>query len=166
MLLDSDPDRSYPRFFGSAMDRVLVEEIDLSWEGPRRLSLTVPELRIQWGIRLKSDAVTRALSWVGSILPGAAWRRPLIQATMGRFGGRALGVGHLSLSGRVPNGQRFFAVPRFVYRIEATAAVVRGEDLGPMGPLQEQVRLGDYWIPNGGLFAIGEAALQTDSQRF
>jgi hypothetical protein len=161
MLVDTTPDRSCPRFFGAAMDRVVVEDIDLSWDGPRRLSLRAPEHGLQWGIRLTSDFVTRTLSWMGSLVPGAAWRNQRVHSLVGRVGGKALGVGKLSLSGRVPNGQRFLAVPRMVFGIEATAAVVQGKDLGSMGPLQEQARLGDFWIPNGGLFAIGGAAIES-----
>ena len=52
------------------------------------------------------------------------------------------------------------AIPRLVWRVEASAAVVDGEDLGPIGPLSEQARLGGFWIPNRGVFAFGEAAFE------
>ncbi len=162
MLVDTDPERSCARFFGRGMGRVMmVEEIELSWGGPRWLSLRVPEFGLQLGIRLSSDTITRALNWLGSILPGAVWRSSWGRSTMGRVGGQALGAGHLSLSGRAPNGQSYFALPKVVFRIGAAAAVVRGEDLGPMGPLQKQASVGDFWIPNQGVFAIGEAGFES-----
>jgi hypothetical protein len=156
MVVDNDPEVSCPRYFGSAMDRVMEEKIELSWDGPRQLSLRVPELRLQWGVKLGSDAITRGLSLAGSVLPGSAWKNRRIRSLVGRVGGRALGVGKFSLSGKTPNGQRFYLVPKVVLRIEATAAVINGGDPGPMGPLENQARLGQGWIPNGGLFAIGE----------
>lgn len=160
MVVDIDPELSCPRYFGSAMDRIMVKDIDLAWDGPTRLSLEIPELGLEWGLRLSTDAVTRALNWVGSILPAKAWNVPSVRSVISGFGGRGLGVGHLTLSGKVPEGQRFFVVPKALFRIEATVAVVGGEDLGPMGPLSEQVRLGDFWIPNKGLFTLGEAGFE------
>jgi len=72
-----------------------------------------------------------------------------------------LGVGKISLAGRAPNGQQYRVAPRVMSRIDAAAAVVEGEDLGPLGSLAEQVRLGDFWIPNQGLFAFGEVAFES-----
>jgi hypothetical protein len=160
MVVDADPELSCPRYFGAAMDRILVRDIDLCWDGPRRLSIQVPELRLQWGLRFSSDGFTRVMSWVGSILPESVWNTAGLRGALGKMGGKALGVGQIALSGEVPNGQRFFSTPRVVFRVEATAAMVEGEDLGPMGPLPDQVRLGDFWLPNGGLFAIGEAGFE------
>ncbi|MGY2007965.1 hypothetical protein ACW9HJ_13385 [Nocardia gipuzkoensis] len=31
-----------------------------------------------------------------------------------------------------------------------------GSDIGPPGPLAEQTRLGDFWLPQRGMFAVGE----------
>ena len=45
-------------------------------------------------------------------------------------------------------------------RWAATAAVVDGVDLGPMGALERQARLGDFWIPNRGIFAFGDARFE------
>jgi len=32
-----------------------------------------------------------------------------------------------------------------------------GTDFGPMGKLDQQAALGDFWIPQRGIFAIGRA---------
>jgi len=164
MIVDVDPALSCPRFFSSAMYRVTQEEIELNWNGPRQLSVRVRAMGLQWGVRLVSDLVTRGMSWVGSLLPGPVWKNPGFRSAAGQLGGRALRVGKVSLSGLAPNGQRFMALPRALYRIEATAAVFRGMDLGPTGPLEEQTRLGDFWIPNAGLFAVGEAGFESRKQ--
>ena len=39
-------------------------------------------------------------------------------------------------------------------------AMVRGQDLGEMGPLPEQAHLGDFWVPQQGRFFIGQAFLE------
>jgi hypothetical protein len=160
MMVSEDPWLTCPRFFGSAVDRVVHTEIDLSWDEPMRLSLRVPEERVQWGIRLSSDFFTRSMSWAGRVMPGRVRRSRWVLGPLGRLGGRILGLGHLSLAGVSPNGQRYVAFPRLLWRIEASAAVVNGQELGPIGPLPRQARLGQFPIPNGGVFAFGEAAFE------
>lgn len=52
------------------------------------------------------------------------------------------------------------ANPRLMWFIPKSTVVVRGEDLGSVGPVPEQARLGDFWIPQRGIFAIGGAFFQ------
>lgn len=160
MYVDEDPGLSCPRYFGGAVDRVLTEEIELSWEGPMRLSLRVPRLRFQWGMRMYPGGLTRALSWVGRMLPSRIWDAPLAVSALGQVGGRVLNLGELSLSGRTPNGHRFLAAPRLLLRIDAAAAVVDGQDLGSVGILPERVCLGDFRFPKRGIFAMGRASFE------
>ena len=156
-----DPNRSCPRFFGGALDEVVVGEIELSWKGPYELSLRIPEARFQWGVRLSSDLWTRSISALGRLVPGALRRSERALSMVGRMGGPLLGLGNLALTGSSPNHQRYRAVPRLLWRVEATAAILDGEDLGEMAPLLEQARLGDFWIPNAGIFAMGEARFES-----
>ena len=153
---DSDPIRSCPRFFGEALDEVVVGEIELTWKGPVALSLRVPHARFQWGVRLTRDARTRGMSLLGRLIPGPLWGSGRFLSTLGAVGGRFLDLGNLALSGSAPNGQRFQAAPKLLWRVEATAAILDAEDLGPIAPLSEQAKLGDFWIPNRGIFAVGE----------
>jgi hypothetical protein len=44
--------------------------------------------------------------------------------------------------------------------IADSTAVLDGVDLGPPGPLPEQTRLGDFWLPQGGIFAVGESSYE------
>jgi hypothetical protein len=71
--------------------------------------------------------------------------------------GPLLGVGRIGLHGRVPNGQSFIANPRVLWRIMDSTAVLAGEDFGSPGPVQPQAHLGDFWIPQRGMLAIGAA---------
>lgn len=74
----------------------------------------------------------------------------------GRVAGAALGTGRLRLVGRVPSGQGFHADMRQVWVIDDSHATIDGHDLGIPAPLPEQIRLGDFWIPQRGVLAFGD----------
>jgi hypothetical protein len=59
--------------------------------------------------------------------------------------------------GTSPNGQDFVANPVQVWVIDESHARLGDDDLGPCGPLPEQAQLGDFWIPQRGVFAVGNA---------
>jgi hypothetical protein len=60
-----------------------------------------------------------------------------------------------------PNGQHFQAAPRLLWAVTNSTALVGGHDIGPPGPLPHQDRLGDFWLPQRGLFAVGTARFDT-----
>lgn len=51
----------------------------------------------------------------------------------------------------------FVASPRAMWAIVDSRARLAGEDLGPPGPVHRQARLGDFWIPQRGILATGQA---------
>ena len=63
----------------------------------------------------------------------------------------------LRLTGVAPNGQRFRVNPSMTWLIADTEATLDGSDLGEIGPAPLQGELGDFRIPQRGLFAIGRA---------
>lgn len=71
--------------------------------------------------------------------------------------GGTLRTGRIRLCGRTPNGQHFRAAPLQVWRVVGGSAQLDGHDLGPIGPLDRQVRLGDFWMPQRGLFFAGRS---------
>ena len=73
---------------------------------------------------------------------------------------RMLGVGRVGLHGRAPNGQWFVVNPRRLWVVADSRATVNGEDVGAPGPLAEQASLGDFWIPQRGIVAVGEAIFE------
>jgi hypothetical protein len=163
---DSEPTQSCPRFFGEALDDVVVGAIDLSWEGPFDLSLRVREAGFLWGVRLAADLKTRAMGALGRLIPASAWKSKTALSLMGTVGGPFLGLGEVALTGSSPNGQWFRAAPRLLWRVEATAAILDCQDLGEMGPLPRQARIGDFWIPNRGTFAFGSARFDRFDAQF
>ncbi len=95
------------------------------------------------------------MSVVGSALPLAAWRSRPVLAAMGHLAGSLLRVGRVKLTGMTSNRQRFDANPLRIWYVTDSHAVVEGSELGPIGPLAEQAHLGDFYIPQRGIFARG-----------
>ena len=93
-------------------------------------------------------------------LPDALWRSEALLRAFGKAGSLVLGAGRMNLVGAVPNGQRFRANPKRTWVIESSQANVCGRDLGEIGPLSEQIRLGDFWIPQRGRFSTGSPYLE------
>lgn len=156
-----EPWRSCPRYWGGALDRVVVTDIDLSWTEERELSLSIASERVHWAMRLATNPVTWSLSAASALVPGPLWSEPRVLALMGGMAGRSMRLGHVGLAGRAPNGQRFTLRPQRLYAIEGSVATVGGRELGPMGPLREQARLGSFRLPNGGIFAFGQGRFET-----
>jgi hypothetical protein len=74
-----------------------------------------------------------------------------------RAAGTALRAGRVRLTGLAPNGQRFIANPSMIWLATDSTAIVRGVDLGEIGPAPEQARLRDFSIPQRGVFVVGSA---------
>ena len=144
------------RYFGSAVQCVQVEPIEVRWEGPRRLRVfTADSGAVDWTIEVGRTLMTRMMSALGSSLPLAAWRSRPILSLMGFVAGRALGVGRVQLTGLTANGQHFDANPLRIWYVTASRATVQGQDLGPVGPRAEQAHMADFFFPQRGIFAIG-----------
>jgi hypothetical protein len=153
---DVPPRQGCARFFGKALADITVLPIETQWSGPRRLRIVVPG-RIEWQMDLSSTLATRAMNVVGSLMPDTLWKNPTVLAAMAPVVGVALAAGKLRLTGRAPNGQRFIANPLLTWAVPSAQATIGGRNLGAVEPLREQPRLGDFWIPRTGLFAVGRA---------
>jgi hypothetical protein len=153
---DVPPRQGCARFFGKALADITVRPIETRWEGPRRLRIVVPG-RIEWQLDLGSTLATRAMNLMGSLMPDTLWKNPIVLAAMAPVAGVVLGAGKLRLTGRAPNGQRFIANPLSTWTVPSARATIDGRNLGAVTPLREQPKLGDFWIPRTGLFAIGRA---------
>jgi hypothetical protein len=62
--------------------------------------------------------------------------------------------------GCTPNGQVFTAAPRLIWSIAESRATIRGVDAGTPGPLPKQAMLGDFCIPQRGIFAIVTSVME------
>jgi hypothetical protein len=155
--VDGEPRLACPRYFGSAVDRVSVGTIDLTWIGPDTLCLSVADGRLDWVLRLRDSLTTRALGAAARLIPSPAWTNRTVLTTVGSLASRLLESDGLQLAGRLPNGQRYRARPLSVWTVEGSAAVVEGRELGPIGPLRDDIAVGPFPLPGTGLFAAGQA---------
>jgi hypothetical protein len=130
--------------------------IDVTWTGPRSLRVTVPDV-LAWEVHLAALAATKLLSSASRLLPDRRWGQRPRSWCHGRVAGLLLRAGRVRLQGTVPNGQHFQAAPRLVWAVTNSTALVGGHDIGPPGPLPHQDRLGDFSLPQRGLFAVGTA---------
>jgi len=147
------------RYFGAAVAEVASAKIEIEWVGPELFSVTVTDAahRLDWDVALSSSAVSRAMSAIGRWLPTAVWRNRWFPAAMGAAAGPLLRAGKVRLAGRAPNGQRFVASPLMVWLVAESTATLDGVDLGSIGPSPTPGRMGDFRIPQRGVFAIGNA---------
>jgi hypothetical protein len=151
------PREACTRFFGAIASAAIETEIRLVWSTPFRLHIAMPSLSFEWEITAEATTATRLMNTAGRLLPNVAWRRSAMLAVMSKLAEPLLGVGRVGLHGRVPNGQRFIANPRVLWALIESRARLAGKDFGSPGPVQPQARLGDFWIPQRGMLAIGQA---------
>lgn len=161
MWVDAPPRQACPRYFGRALIDVRQADIDVSWTDPWHLQVQVAggDL-LDWRMRLDETRATRLATWLAGHMPGGWWDRPRVLSLLGRGAGHLLGAGRLAFHGTVPNGQWFRIRPTGVWTIPETTAIYDGHDLGPLGPVEPQSRLGDLRIPQTGLFAVGQATFE------
>ncbi len=154
---DQPPEQACSRYFSAALAETRRVPIDLAWTGPATLRLDVPDVGFSWTSTLRSSPVTSALKAVGRVLPERLWTSDAVLALLGPVAGAALRAGSVELTGTAPNGQHFVANPLRVWLVAHAAAALGDTDLGPIGPLDQQAALGDFHIPQRGIFAIGRA---------
>jgi hypothetical protein len=152
---------SCARYFSSATTNEPVRcGIDVAWLSAWSMRVRLDEL-LDWQIDMRSTPATRLMSTVGARLPERAWTNRVVLAAVGRAAGPLLGVGRIGLYGTAPNGQNFMTAPARVWAVTGSRALLGGEEFGPIGPLPQQARLGDFWLPQRGIFAAGRARFET-----
>ncbi|MEO5609149.1 MAG: hypothetical protein ABIQ61_00880 [Ornithinibacter sp.] len=152
----AEPHLSCPRYFGSLTAVEQVPDIAVSWQDDWTVDVTMGE-RLSWRMGLGATAATRTLTSMGGALPETAWNSTLVLAAMGPMAGGMLGCGRIRLRGMTPDGPSFKAAPLHVWRVVSGHAEVDGTSLGELGPLAEQARLGDFYLPQRGLFFAGRS---------
>lgn len=148
---DAPPEQSCARYFGAAVAGTRLAPVESRWGGPAALTVGVPGV-VRWDLAFKETRTTAALTTAARLLPEGFWGRPAVLAGMGRFMGPALHAGRLRLAGTVPNGQTYQARPMRVWAVMASHAVIDGAAAGQPQPLPVQLHLGDFRLPQVGLF--------------
>lgn len=165
MWVDVEPLQACPRYFGSELERVIQAPIALSWPASSRMTVTIDEGReLDWQIELDSTLMTRFFSAVGKVTPDSLWRRRSVRKAIAAAAGPLLRAGRLSLHGNAPNGQWFEANPKLIWFVTGGRALVQGADLGPFGSLSEQASIGEFLIPQRGIFVVGQTFFEPFTQ--
>ena len=151
------PETSCNRYAGESVERTRRTPIEIAWLADEQLRVTAPELDFVWDVSLASTSMTRMMSFVSRKLPWKIRTHRRFLGMMGPVGGRLLGVGRFNMIGRMPNRQLFIAAPRAMWIVRHSSARLGDEDLGPTGPLPKQIGLGDFLMPQRGVFAVGSA---------
>lgn len=149
------PELSCPRFLGRALARVVVTTIAISWTSDRALRVTIPG-RLEWEMELTTNVFTRVMAVLGSRTSLRVRRNRLYLALRAWFSSALLRIGRFALQGLMPNDQWFQAAPRVIWLVHGSRARLCGLDLGAVAPLARQERLRDFWLPQRGLFFLGE----------
>lgn len=150
------PEQSCPRYFGSVSSSVRVPSIGVTWHGDYTLHVDLGDI-VSWRIELGSTPATRMMTTMGGLLPEAGWNSSVVLAAMGPVASGVLQSGRVRLRGATPNGPRFKSAPSKVWRVTGGRATYGGKDLGASVPLGDQTRLGDFWLPQRGIFFVGRA---------
>ncbi|MBB3038062.1 hypothetical protein [Hoyosella altamirensis] len=156
---DVEPAASCARFFSAALVEASQADVRCSWVTDSSMQVSIPGV-LDWEFELMESPRTTIMNAVGKGMPEAMWRNKGVLGAMGPVAGRFLGLGHIGLAGNVPNGQWFRANPRLMWFLRTIRGSIRGQELGYDTPLREQVKLGDFWLPSRGIFAVGNSLFE------
>ncbi|HKT57507.1 MAG TPA: hypothetical protein VJR25_12115 [Microbacterium sp.] len=156
MVTTAPAEFSCPRYFSTAATSERAGSIDLDWLDETRLRVRIPGV-LEWDVALRATPATRAMTALAGAMPPAARRSDPLLGAMGPLSRPMLRAGRMRLTGAAPNRQRFQVVPLRVWRVAGSTATLAGAGLGEPRALGQQTRLGDFWMPQRGIFYVGEA---------
>lgn len=152
------------RWFGRGTRGSELGGIDVTWTGPGSMRVASADGAIDWSITLGSSPLTRMMSAIGGRMPDRLWTSPPVLKAMSAAATAMLGAGRVDLTGRTANGQRFAANPLRIWWVTDSEATVNGKSVGVPAALPEQASVGDFLIPQRGIFAIGQVFVTPDAQ--
>ncbi|MGE0864112.1 MAG: hypothetical protein AB7P34_09440 [Vicinamibacterales bacterium] len=149
------------RYWGPLVDHHVVAPIRLEWTAPYRLLVSVDGGRLlSWSLVLRPTAATTVLNLLATWLPDSWWGQTAVLRAMAAAARALLGTGPMRLRGRTPSGHRFTSTPQALWDISSSSATLNGRDLGRPGPLVSQATLGEFAIPQRGLFVLGRVTME------
>jgi hypothetical protein len=156
---DAPPQVSCARYFSAHLKSAVQCPITVTWTGDSTFSVRIDgDVDLKWDLKLASTLVTRAMTVALTAAPSSFLENKKVLKAMGAASGPVLRAGRLRLTGTVPNGQEFRAKPRRMWFVSQSSAALAGRNFGRLKPLRVQTRLGDFWIPQRGIFVIGASS--------
>ena len=151
------PELTCPRYFGSVTATAQVPSISVSWRDDHTLDVTLGD-ELSWRIELEATPATRMMTTMG----GDAARGRVEQQRRARRDG-ADGA-HDARDRTDPPARRDAERPRVQGGAASDLAPRRRRRVVPRrgprragGRLGRQTRLGDFWLPQRGVFFVGRA---------
>jgi hypothetical protein len=159
---DAPQEVSCARYFSAHLESTMQCPITVTWTGDSSFSVRIGgNVDLSWELKLASTLVTRAMTVALTALPGSVLENTTVLKAMGAVSGPVLRAGRLGLTGTVPNGQGFRAKPRRMWFVSRSSATLAGRNFGSLKPLRVQNRLGDFWIPQRGIFLVGASSFDS-----
>jgi hypothetical protein len=130
--------------------------IDLEWRGEAELTIRVDRPQLEWTVWMHEPPVLHLLNMVSKRLPfWTRQRAALLQ--LREWMARQLGMGAITLAGRMPSGHFGVLMPQRMYLIDRARVQLAGVDLGAPVRVRPNPKIGDVPLPARGIFAIGQA---------
>ena len=150
-------DTACPRYYGTACNQTGFAKIAVTWTGPSTLRVTMDTPSLDWTLTASSTTLLDLINAISATLPIATWK-PRYMVRARELMGEALGMGHMQLSGMMPSGHAGILMPKRMYFIESSRAVLDGVDLGRPTHLLVNPSIGGVRLPARGVLAIGQGA--------
>lgn len=148
------------RYWGPAIEKAQLARIDLVWTGPNELRVEMQEPSLVWRVSMAAPPFLRVMNAVSGSLPLWSWK-PVPMLRMRQWmARRLLGMGDIRLSFDTPGGQDAVIMPERIFFIDASKAVLDGQDLGEPVRLAENPTIGGIPMPARPTFAIGQAHMR------
>lgn len=150
-------DIACPRYWGAATEHAHLTDVSVEWIGPAELAVDVADPDLRWIASMDAGLVVRGANGLTSRLPESVLRSgPVIRLTE-LVADRLFGLGDVTLSTPVPNGQDATVLTRRLFPIMDGSATLDGEDLGNSTTLAETPTFGEARLPARPVFVVGGA---------
>jgi len=153
-----------PRYWGPAVRKAQLARIHLSWTGPNELRVEMENPHLVWTVSMAAPPLLRVLNAVSALLPLWSWKPAPLLRMREWMARRLLGMGDIRLSFDMPSGQAAVIMPERIFFIDASKAVLDGQDLGGPVRLKENPTIGGIPMPARSIFAIGQAHMRIRDQ--
>jgi len=142
------PAESCARYIDSATSGSWEGPIRLAWADPYRLRVDVRGVGLEWEIDFRRTWMTRFFPAVHSVVPTAALASDPVVRALEWTARSWCEVG--GLSGVMPNGHVYRALPRRIWSMDDARAWLNGVSLGPPERGLGEVHLGTLTVPTSG----------------
>lgn len=152
-------DTACPRYYSSACATTEFAAISLTWTGPTTLRVQVDKPSLDWTLTASQTPAMRVLNALSARMPLWTWRPHALIRFREKLAHR-LGMGDLQMTGVMPSGHFGMLMPKRMYLVEESAAILDGVDLGRPTHQERNPTIGGVSLPARGVLAIGQAMWQ------